>query len=303
METLREKRKKRKRYRALKRVLFAVVILSVALVGLWMGKTHPLVSRIHLGDNEVQFHFVDVGQGDAALIRTSEGNILVDAGTGQSEEGLRAYLDDLGIEKIRYAVFTHPDEDHIGGADTVLRNYDVETVVLPRAEMNTSVAQAMLRAIEQEQCEVVWAMPKMEFSLGNLTCEILAPLGSDYEETNDLSIVLRVEYGETSVLFTGDAGEASERDLVREYGSAPGGALDCDLVKIGHHGSDTSSGQAFLDAVTPDFGVISCGAGNPHGHPAPTVLRLLQAMGTTVYRTDLDGSVVFSSTGGEPIKS
>ena len=267
-----------------------------------MGRDSLRAPQNRLEENQIQIHFIDVGQGDAALIHTSEGNILIDGGTGESEEHLRAYLDNLGVKTIRYAIFTHPDEDHIGGADMILRCYDVATVLLPPAEYTAKTAQTMMNAMEKEGCEILWASPNTVLQVGDVTCTILAPLRLDYEETNNLSIVLRMDYGETSVMFTGDAEEASEGDLVSRYGPEAGGLLDCDILKSGHHGSDTSSGQAFLNAVTPDFCVISCGEGNAHGHPAPSVLAAYQNMGTIVYRTDLDGSVVFTSTGGEPVK-
>lgn len=282
--------------------MLAVVLILVAVaVGIWIGNDRLGPPFKILREQEAQFHFIDVGQGDAALIRTAEGNILVDAGTGASEDRLRAYLDNLGIKEIRYAIFSHPDEDHIGGADMILREYDVEQVILPPVKPSTEVFASMMKAAEASGSEILWATPSTTLILGGVTCSILAPLRTDYEGTNNGGIVLRVDYGNTSALFMGDAEQVVEEELVAHYGSAAGGLLDCDLVKVGHHGSDTSSGEAFLQAVTPDYGVISCGAGNPYGHPTPSVLDAYRTVGATLYRTDLKGSIVFTSTGEEPI--
>jgi competence protein ComEC len=160
----------------------------------------------------------------------------------------------------------------------------------------------MMNAIEAEGCEVILSRPEETFRIGELICTILAPLGDSYEDLNDYSITLRVDYGETSVLFTGDAEKVSEDEMLERYGDSFGGMLDCDLIKVGHHGSSSSSTQKFLSAVTPDAAVISCGKGNKHGHPTQSVLKRYEAMDILLYRTDLEGSIVFISTGGEPVK-
>ncbi len=259
-----------------------------------------MASDFPVSGGEVQFHFIDVGQGDAALIRTEKGDILIDAGTNASEDELKAYLDSLGVTDIEYAVFTHPHEDHIGGADMVLNTYNVKNVVLPDATSTSKTFERMMDAIEAEKCGVIEATPDKTFKVGELTCTILAPISTSYTETNNYSVVIRADYGETSVLFTGDAEIHSEEEMLERYRFK--GLLDCDLLKVGHHGSDTSSGQAFLDAVTPVYAVISCGEGNSYGHPIQAILARYEAMKAEIYRTDKEGSIVFSSTGGEPTK-
>ena len=300
MSTVHQKQKTSKRCPNPKLLTAMASILVAALLGLWIGQDGFRTSPKRLNEGEIRLHFIDVGQGDAALIQTEAGHILIDAGTGASEDYLRAYLDTLGIQSLRYAIFTHPDEDHIGGADMILRCFEVEQVILSPAEVSSRAHQAVIEAARQQGSEILWAAPDTVLRLGDVSCTILAPLRLDYEETNNASIVLRMDYGETSALFTGDAELVVESELLARYGSDPNGTLDCDLIKVGHHGSQTSSGQALLQAVTPDFGVISCGEGNPHGHPAPGILTAYRSIGATVYRTDLEGSIVFSSTGGEP---
>ena len=294
--------KRRKKSKA-KGIATAVVVLIAVLVGLFFGKDAIFdgltdKSSDPVSGGEVQFHFIDVGQGDAALIRTEKGDILIDAGTNSSEDELKAYLDRLGVTDIEYAVFTHPHEDHIGGADMVLNTYNVKNVVLPDATATSKTFERMMDAIEAEKCGVIEATPDKTFTVGELTCTILAPISTSYTETNDYSVVIRADYGETSVLFTGDAETHSEEEMLERYRFK--GLLDCDILKAGHHGSDTSSSQAFLDAVTPVYAVISVGEGNTYGHPIQAILARYEAMKAEILRTDKEGDIVFTSTGGEP---
>ena len=251
-------------------------------------------------DGEVEFHFIDVGQGDAALIRTSEGNVLIDAGTNASEDALIAYLKAEGITELAYAVFTHPHEDHIGGADAVLAYCEVEHVILSPATATTETYERMMDAIEEEDAEVFIAEPDTRYGVGDLKLTILGPIGSNYKDLNNDSVVLRADFGESSVLFTGDAEDKSEEDLLDRY--ALSGKLDCDVLKVGHHGSDSSTTEAFLTAVSPEMAVISCGEGNTYGHPTQIALNRLENHDVTYWRTDLEGSVVIVSDGEDLTK-
>ncbi len=252
----------------------------------------------------VEFHFIDVGQGDAALIQTPDGNILIDAGTNASEEELRAYLDQQGVKELAYAIFTHPHEDHIGGADMVISTYKISRIILPDVSATSVTFNRMLDAIEQSVedngTSVIQAEPGYTFSLGDVKCKILAPINTSYTGMNNYSITVRVEYGDTSVLYTGDAEVASELEMLDRYRLT--GELDCDILKVGHHGSDTSSSDDFIKAVTPVHAVISVGEGNKYGHPIQEILIRLQNRGATVHRTDREGSIVFTSNKGEPEK-
>jgi competence protein ComEC len=297
-------RKKKKQNKQSKKALGVVVTLLVTVLtvlgvifgpDLLQGNSPDPVS----GD-EVQFHFIDVGQGDAALIRTASGDILIDAGTNSSEDELKAYLDRMGVKDIEYAIFTHPHEDHIGGADMVLKNYNVKRVILPEKEQDSKTYDLMIDAIEAEKCEVIAAKSDKTFQVGEVTCTILAPIGTAYTELNDYSVVFRAEYGDTSVLFTGDAEIVSEDEMLEKYLLT--GKLDCDILKAGHHGSDTSSGQDFVKAVSPVYAVISVGEGNSYGHPKQEILALYETVKIEYLRTDKEGDIVFTSTGGEPVK-
>lgn len=243
----------------------------------------------------VEFHFIDAGQGDAAIIRTPDNRVvLVDTSTGSFEAGLKMYLQSQGITTIDYAVFTHPDEDHIGGADMIMKEFDVKHVLIPSFTKTTKTFRNMMEAIEASDAELIIPDPGYTFSLGDLKMEVLAPL-KEYKDANESSIVFRADYGDTSVLFTGDAEGKSEGDMLSQYGD--GGKLDCDLLKVGHHGSRTSSSLAFIEAVSPQYAVISCGTGNDYGHPHGETLSRLANAGIEVSRTDREGTIIFISDG------
>ena len=300
-----QKRRRRRRSYA-RPIWMTAIILLISVLAFLFGQGYldgedpqdttppPVVS----GDT-VEFHFIDVGQGDAALIRTAEGDVLIDASTNAAEEDLKAYLDALGVTTIEYAVFTHPHEDHIGGADMVINTYNVKRVLLPEKEHTSKTYQYMMDAIDQRDCDVILSTPDYAFTVGEVTFTVLAPLGSSYKELNDWSVVLRAEYGATTAMFTGDAETLSESEMLDRY---PIRALDCDLLKVGHHGSTTSTSDAFLDAVSPDHAIISVGEGNAYGHPHAEILTRLERGNARIWRTDLEGTIVFVSDGGEPQK-
>lgn len=250
-------------------------------------------------EGQVQVHVIDVGQGDAVLVTTPEGNMLIDAGDNveKYEQALKNYLDKLGIKTLDYFVLTHPHADHIGGADMIFKNYTVKTVIMPDKAATSKVYEAVLDGIEQSGADLMLAEPGQTFSLGGLNCKILAPL-KNYSDANDVSVVMRATFGEVSMMFTGDAeGNAegeSEKDIVAKY---PASELQCDFLKVGHHGSDTSTSPAFLKAVSPEIAAISVGTGNKYGHPVQSTLDALSAAGVTTYRTDLSGSLVFVCDG------
>ena len=243
-------------------------------------------------------HYIDVGQGDAILVQFPEGqNMLIDAGPGSSEDELLAYLESIALDKIEYFVLTHPDEDHIGGADKVLAAYEVDSVMLPDCERDTKAYKNLENAIASEGCERHLPVLEETISFGEgSTVTVLAPVMETYADVNDYSIVLRLDYYETSFLFTGDAHKEAEYDMIERLDTE---LLDCDVLKVGHHGSSSSTSEAFLNLVTPEIAVISCAEGNKYNHPHAEVIARLQEDSVTIYRTYQLGSILLTSNGRE----
>lgn len=243
--------------------------------------------------DEVLVHIIDVGQGDAILVMTPNGNMLIDSGESTARDELTEYLKSVNVTSFEYVVFTHPDSDHIGNADYVVENYSIKNIIMPNRVATSKTYERMMDAIENSQANLIIAEPGYEFYIGALLNTILAP-NDDYDDTNDASVVIKATFGETSIMLTGDAEKESEADIVKLYSKD---ILDCDVLKVGHHGSRTSTSQDFLDAVDPKIALISCGEGNKYGHPLPETLQRLEKKGIEIYRTDKHGSIVLKTDG------
>ena len=245
-------------------------------------------------DGEMQLHVIDVGQGDSTLIMSKDGIVLVDAGPGSAEDSLVEYLKDVGITTIDYAIFTHPDEDHIGGADVVINNFEVKNVIMPNATKTTKTFEKMIEAIEQSNANVIEATSGASYTLGDIAFRILAPNKASYSATNNYSVVVRLTYGNKTFMLTGDAESESESEILAKY---PASELRADFLKVGHHGSSTSTSTAFLTAVSPSIASISCGEDNKYNHPHRETIEKLQGANIKVYRTDLLSTIVFVCDG------
>lgn len=243
----------------------------------------------------VEIAFLDVGQGDSALITTEDGCILID--TGVSEEA--QFVHNAAIlygNRLRALLLTHPHSDHMGGAAYILQHMETETLLLPAAAQNDPALDPILRTAQENGTTIYFCTPETEFRLGEVCFRILAPL-AEYADTNEQSLVVRMEYGSVSALFTGDAEAESEADQLALYGNDAHSLLRADILKVGHHGSDTSSTFAYLQAVSPRYAVISCGKGNSYGHPAQDILERLSAVGADVFRTDRNGTIRIRTDG------
>jgi len=249
-----------------------------------------------LGDGEIFIHVIDVGQGDAILIQSCDGNILVDTGTNDSENELVAHLRACGVKTVDYLICSHPHSDHIGGADAVFENFEVRTLLIPYADEINLDIDSMILSMGDTAPLIIHPSRGDTFPLGDITITALTPIGS-YDDQNDMSLVMKLTFGETSFLFTGDISEDIERALVDTYQD---GELDCDFLKIAHHGSNTSTCTEFIDAVIPTVSVVSSGEYNDFGHPRHEVLERLRSGGCEeIYRTDKMSSIILKSNGDE----
>ncbi len=283
-------------------ILISFIILYINNGGIDFSNDFS-VSMLRPGDNPYTsdpdgvctVHVIDVGQGDSTLLCAGKDHfVLIDTGPDSAEDNLRAYLDELGIKKLDYLVLSHPHEDHIGGADMVLENYDVDNVLMPDVTSNTMTFSSLLDAIESSSASVAVVSAGDTFSAGTLKMTILSPIGSSYDGGNEWSIVLKASFGKISMLFTGDVEETNEYELLNKYGKT---VLSSDYLKVGHHGSSTSSREEFISAVSPKIASISCGTGNSYGHPDAATLDVLEKYGAQIYRTDELGSIVFICDG------
>ena len=236
-----------------------------------------------------RIYFLDVGQGDATLIRTRNGDILIDAGPESAQDALCLRLKQFGVREIALAVFTHPDEDHVGGADGVLAQIPVKEVWLPTLEMDNPSAARMEKAILENGSVRKNVRVGEAITIADVNVAVLAPLGDATNDPNDNSIVLRVNCGEVGMLFMGDASAKIEQKLLQNYANSH---LSAQLYKVGHHGSSTSNIEEFLEVVSPTYAVICSSIDNSYGHPHGVVVERLQNLGVTVLMTATDGEVI-----------
>ncbi len=239
----------------------------------------------------LQVHFIDVGQADAALVICDGHYMLIDGGNAEDSDLVYSYLEHHGAKNLDYMVASHAHEDHIGGLSGALNYAKVDTALCPVTEYSSKVFQNMVKYLEQQGKSLTVPAPGDKFDLGSARVEILGPV-QEYDDTNNTSIVLRIDYGETSFLFTGDMETGAEKDLLES-----GADVRATVLKAGHHGSDTSTGYQFLREVSPRYTVISVGEGNKYGHPSDEVLSRFRDAGTEVYRTDMQGHVIAESDG------
>ena len=249
-------------------------------------------------DGYLRVHFIDVGQGDSILIQAGEHAMLVDAGTNESGGTVTDYLHSLNLTKLDYLIGTHPHEDHIGGLDDVILSFAIGTVIMPDVSHTTRTYEDVLDALLEKNLTVSSPQPGEAFSLGDASFTILSPsaeIAAEAQEVgdlNNLSVGIRLVYGSTAFVLCGDAESVSEEAMVQS-----GLPLKADVLKAGHHGSSTSTCGSFLDAVDPDYAVISCGKDNSYGHPHQETLDRLHAAGVSVFRTDEQGTVIAVSDG------
>lgn len=247
--------------------------------------------EVHI-DGELEVHFIDVGQGDAVLIRQGEHDMLVDGGDNGYGNLVVSYLKAQGVSHLDYVIGTHPHADHIGGLDDVINTFSIGKVIMPEVTHNSITFEDVIDAIKSKGLKITKPIVGDKYAIGDGEFTIIGPSGNEYSNVNDYSVMMRLVFGENSFMLTGDAEKKPEGEAI-----ATGETLKSDVLKAGHHGSETSTTDSFLEAVDPDFAVIQVGEGNRYDHPSKSTLTKLQKKGIETYRNDLDGNIIASSNG------
>ncbi len=270
----------------------SVVILALALIAFGMAYEYLTSTPADYSDAVFTMHVIDVGQGDSILIRSGDKTMLIDAGENSAKTDLERYLNSQEITKFDYVVATHPHSDHIGGMENILRKYDYDNIIMPKVTHTSKTYISLLECIDEQGKTVTAAKSGDEFMLGEAKIKILAPNSDKYQEMNDWSVVLKITVRGKSFILSGDAEKISEDEIVAKYGSE----LDCDVYKVGHHGSKSSSSALYVTAMSPKYSVISVAAKNSYKHPADEVVKRLKMSGSEIYSTADHGDVVFFVT-------
>ena len=239
----------------------------------------------------LQVHFIDVGQALSVLVECDGQFMLYDGGNVDDGSLVVSYLQQQGVEELQYVFCSHAHEDHVGGLAAALAYFPAHHVYAPVTEADTKCFRDFVKYTQQQGLAVEVPAAGTVWQLGSATITQLGPV-AQYSDTNDTSLVLRLDYGSTSFLLTGDMEADAERDLVNT-----GANLKADVLQVGHHGSSTSTSYIFLNSVLPEMGVISCGVNNKYGHPHEETLSILRDAGVDVYRTDLLGTITIGSDG------
>lgn len=239
---------------------------------------------------------LDIGQGDCILIRTpNKKTIIIDAGDYRDKAAVTTKLAKFGVEEIEYMIITHPDADHIGAAADIINKYPIKNFIMTRATKSSKTYENMITALEKHQdINIINGESGYKFDVDGVSFELLWPKGILSSKANETSIVTRVQYGKNTMLFMGDAEAVNETAVMHNYSSD---YLKADFIKLGHHGSSTSSGYAFLTTVSPEYAAISCGKDNNYNHPHRQTINTLDKLGINYYRTDEDGTISVVSNG------
>ncbi|MFQ7293267.1 MAG: ComEC/Rec2 family competence protein [Monoglobales bacterium] len=245
------------------------------------------------GDGILRTYYLDVGQGDSEFIEFPDGRtMLIDASEAEYADDIEDFIEDRGVSKIDYIVITHPHSDHYGGMNDIIQYFDIGEIYMPDATNNAKGFERLLLTIDQKNIPIVQTKAGLRIEgLDGLSIDFLAPNSSQYSEINNYSAVLKITYGNTSFLYMGDAEKLSENEIKAD--------VKCDVIKVGHHGSKTSSGEDFVNKTSPEYAVISVGEDNQYGLPDQEIIERWEISGANVLRTDIDGTIAFESNGND----
>ena len=273
------------------------IVLLICLCLLVVGCANPFVenddktSISTFSGDTLRVNYIDVGQGDSIFIQLpNKETMLIDAGEAYEADNVINYLNNLGIKKIDYVVGTHPHTDHIGGLEEVINTFDIGSIYMPRASSTSKTYEDLLTTISNKGLKVKTAKSGVVvLDDDNLKLEFIAPNSDSYSELNNYSAVLKLTYLDNTFLFMGDAETLSENEITSN--------VDADVIKVGHHGSDSSSSLEFVKKVSPEYAIIMVGEGNSYNHPYQSIIDRYESVGAKVLRTDLDGNIVCDSDG------
>lgn len=286
----------------MKKLIALLLSLSLLLCGctieivLEPEETAPPTAAV--ADGTLSVHFIDVGQADCILIECDGKFMLIDGGNRDDGQKVISYLQSCGVEELETVICTHAHEDHVGGLPAVLAVYPTAQVYAPTKTYDSKVFDDFLYYVDQQRLEVTIPAPGDAFTLGQAQLEILGPVKT-YAETNDTSIVVKLDYGATSFLFTGDMEVEAENDMLDYWEDRVD--WNVDVLKVGHHGSTTSSGYRFVYETDPEYGIVPVGTDNSYGHPHDEIVDRYNDAGIPLFRTDELGTVLAVSDGSEII--
>lgn len=243
-------------------------------------------------EEQLKVHFIDVGDADSILIQQGNKNMLIDAGNDKDSDLIKEYLIKQGVCNIDILIGTHGDEDHIGSIDSVIHSFKIGKIYMPISYTYNKYVEDVLMAVKSKNLQIIEPTSGETFNLGDGICTILGPVSRGYEKLNNYSVVIKLQYGEISFLFTGDAEDVSENEMMRR-----GFDLSANVLKLAHHGSISSTSKEFLNRVCPQYAVITAGKNNNYRHPHKSILNRLKTMDVKVYRTDENGTIVAVSDG------
>jgi competence protein ComEC len=291
--------KNRTSHKKKNKLIYSIIASVVVLAGTLLHNSNFDIQKKAVAvegnqaNSTMEVHFIDVGQADCILIESAGEYMLIDAGNNEDGTLVTNYLKEEGVSKLKYVITTHPHEDHIGGMDDVINSFPIDTIFMPDVVHTTKTFEDVLTAISENNLEITIPETGEQYWIGNANFIMIAPNRNDYgDNLNNYSIGIKLVNGSNSFLMCGDAEEEAETDILNN-----GIDISAQVYKASHHGSSTGTSEEFLEAISPGYAVITCGAENDYGHPHKETLEKFEDMGIEVYRTDLNGTIVAVSNG------